>query len=145
MLALGGLRVHDVNKVKPDATIMNSAQPTVLYKYREDSTRTEEIFSSGKVWLSVAAQLNDPLECETGQIPSNWKEKQIQEMQNAQMMGFLVSAFPSLEHKQPFHSYSYPEIKQWFDRYKQMKTHQERYAATRQLMQDFGFELFFQT
>nr|MBF4360238.1 hypothetical protein [Vibrio anguillarum] len=44
-----------------------SLKPEVLYKYRDDSKRTEDIIKNQKVWLSSPKQLNDPLECRTGE------------------------------------------------------------------------------
>ncbi len=50
---------------------MSTIPPSLLYKYRDDSIRTEEIITNGKIWLATANQLNDPLECKTGQIPED--------------------------------------------------------------------------
>ncbi|WP_299663125.1 DUF2971 domain-containing protein [uncultured Ruegeria sp.] len=57
------------------------------------SELTEKIISTGQVWLSKAENLNDPLECKTGLIPEDWKERTIAEMQSAQYFG-TISAFP---------------------------------------------------
>ena len=35
----------------------------LLYKYRTDSERTEEIFKKKEVWFAKPETLNDPLEC----------------------------------------------------------------------------------
>lgn len=67
--------------------------PEILYKYREDSDYTEKIVTDRKIWLSTANGLNDPLECRTGKVPLAWKKQQIQEMENAQLLGFV--GFPA--------------------------------------------------
>lgn len=68
--------------------------PTILFKYREDSARSEEILLNKKIWLSVADQLNDPVECRTGVIPEDWRLQTIRQMEAAQIMGVLGIPFP---------------------------------------------------
>ena len=51
--------------------------PKVLFKYRDDSERTEEIIKNRQIWLSSPPQLNDPLECRMGEIPKDWEDKTI--------------------------------------------------------------------
>lgn len=63
--------------------------PDIVYKYRDDSERTEDIVTNQKVWLSTPSQLNDPLECRTGEIPQEWKAKTIRKMEAAQIMGVV--------------------------------------------------------
>jgi hypothetical protein len=63
---------------------------TVLYKYREDSERTERIITDRKVWLSTPGTLNDPVECKTGIIPEEWKRQTIRQMEEMQVLGFLA-------------------------------------------------------
>lgn len=117
---------------------MSTILPSPLYKYRDDSTRTEEIITNGKIWLATASQLNDPLECKTGQIPEEWKRKSIREMEDAQMSGFVMSAAPTLEGKQSFYSLSNRAAKRWFQRWSRLKTRKEKYAAIRSFLKDQG-------
>src|SRR5437868_10752050 len=112
--------------------------PDLLYKYRDDSKRTEQIVTLGKVWLSTAVKLNDPLECKIGEIPERWKREKIREMEDAQLQGFLASAMPSLNEKRPFYSLSYRAARNWFDRFRRLKTRKEKYQAMRRFLRDHG-------
>lgn len=120
---------------------MPNLPPSPLYKYRDDSIRTEEIITNGKIWLATASQLNDPLECKTGQIPEEWKRKSIREMEDAQMSGFVMSAVPALEGKQPFYSLSHRAAKRWFQTLKRLKTRKDKYAAIRAFLKDQGRDI----
>ena len=53
---------------------MTRNEPAVLYKYRDDSPYTESMLLEKRVWLSTAQGLNDPLECQIGEIPKEWQE-----------------------------------------------------------------------
>ncbi|EPO2768269.1 hypothetical protein ACT7UY_004547, partial [Yersinia enterocolitica] len=61
-------------------TELDKIKPEILYKYRDDSDRTEEIIKNKKIWLSSPIQLNDPLECRIGEIPKDWEERTIFEL-----------------------------------------------------------------
>src|SRR5688572_21008867 len=63
----------------------------VFYKYRTDSPYTESIFTTGEVFLSTASGLNDPFECSLQQMAKSWIEKQVKEMKQAAVFGFLLS------------------------------------------------------
>ena len=63
--------------------------PETLYKYREDGEFTQKIIVDRQIWLPVAKDLNDPFECQTGIIPSEWKSKVILEQESAQLMGAI--------------------------------------------------------
>ena len=120
---------------------MSTLQPSFLYKYRNDSSRTEAILTNGKIWLATANQLNDPLECKTGQIPEEWKRKIIHEMENAQMSGFVMSGVLAVKGKQPFYSLSHRAAKRWFQRLKRLKNRKEKYAAIRAFLKDHGSDV----
>lgn len=120
---------------------MSAAHPSPLFKYRDDSARTEQIITNGKVWLATASQLNDPLECKAGQIPDQWKRKHIRKMENAQMCGFVMSAVPALKGEASFYSLSSGAAKRWFKRFKSLKTRKGKYAAVRSFLRDHGNEL----
>jgi len=116
-------------------------RPQIYYKYRDDSSRTEQIFTSGQVWLSTAAHLNDPLECRTGQIPEGWKRQKVRVMETMQMAGMLTVAVPAAKQGRPFMSYSNRAIRKWLDRLKRLKAHREKYALVRSFFRDHGQEI----
>ena len=95
-------------------------RPDFLYKYRDDSERTENIIKNHKVWLSSPAQLNDPLECRTGQIPLEWEAKTIRELENGQLMG-VVMPLPSLKPPKRLFSLTERQTKQWLKRFRKLK------------------------
>jgi Protein of unknown function (DUF2971) len=91
--------------------------PTILYKYRDDSVRTEEIITNRKVWLAKSATLNDPVECRTGVIPEDWKRRTIRQMEEAQLMGLF--GMPPKVPKTLF-SYDRARTKKWLRRLKKL-------------------------
>jgi hypothetical protein len=113
------------------------SRPDTFYKYRQDTSWTEEILKTGNVWLSTPNKLNDPLECKTGILPQGRKQKSIRQMEDAQMAGFLQSAIPSLEGKERFYSLSHRAARRWFKRLK-TKTRTDKYAAIRSFLKDHG-------
>lgn len=119
----------------------NSEQvvPKVLFKYRDDSERTEEIIKNQQVWLSSPAQLNDPLECRIGEIPQDWETKTIRKMEQGQIMG-IIARPPSFEPPKQLFSLSERETKQWLKRFKKL-THSRQVNAMRALYAEHGIEL----
>lgn len=113
--------------------------PDIFYKYRNDSERTEGIIINQKVWLSSPSQLNDPLECRTGEIPQDWKAKTIRKMEAGQIMG-VVGGPPFFEPSQQLFSLSARETRQWLKRFKKLP-HQRKIKAMRSLYSDHGIEL----
>ena len=83
----------------------------VLHKYRGDSPFTEGIFTSGKVFLATAHQLNDPFECSLKDISGEWMDKQIETGMQAALAGFLLTARRSLDRSEPFFGLDRSEIK----------------------------------
>jgi hypothetical protein len=61
-----------------------------LYKYRQDNTYTEQIFSTRQVWLSTADQLNDPFECTIHDIASDWIREKVRKLKAGHVEGFFV-------------------------------------------------------
>ncbi|CAH1594731.1 DUF2971 domain-containing protein [Vibrio rotiferianus] len=114
-------------------------KPEVLYKYRDDSERTEDIIKNRKVWLSSPKQLNDPLECRTGEIPPEWEAKNIRENENAQIMGVIMKP-PFFEPPKRLFSLNERETKQWLKRFSKLN-HPRKVKAMRQLYSDHGIEL----
>lgn len=113
--------------------------PKTLFKYRDDSSRTEEIIISQKVWLSSPTQLNDPLECRIGEIPKEWEDNTIRTMEQAQLMG-LVAPAPSFEPPRQLFSLSEQETKQWLKRLNKL-THARKIRAIRTLYAQHGIVL----
>lgn len=118
---------------------IEQGKPKVLYKYRDDSERTEDIVKKQKVWLSSPSQLNDPLECRIGEIPKDWEAKTIRQMEEGQLMG-VVANFPSFEPPKTILSLSEKETKQWLKRFKKL-SHSRRVKAMRALYSEHGIEL----
>jgi hypothetical protein len=111
----------------------------ILFKYRDDSERTEDIIKNKKVWLSAPAQLNDPLECRIGEIPKAWEEKTIHTMEEAQLMG-VVAPFPTFAPPKRLFSLNEHETKKWIKRLNKI-SHQQRMTAMRELYSRHGIEL----
>lgn len=114
--------------------------PSVLYKYRAASELTEQIISTGQVWLSKADNLNDPLECKTGLIPEDWKERTIAAMQSAQFLG-TISDFPGkVGYASTILSLSPRDTKRWINKTLKMP-HALRIKAMRALYHQHGLTL----
>lgn len=111
----------------------------ILFKYRDDSERTEDIIKNKKVWLSTPAQLNDPLECRIGEIPKIWEKKTIHTMEVAQLMG-IIAPLPTFDPPKRLFSLSERETKKWIKRLKKA-SHQQRITAMRELYSRHGIEL----
>jgi hypothetical protein len=110
--------------------------PSVLYKYRDDSSNTGAIFSARKVWLATADQLNDPLECKTGVIPEDWKQKTILEMEAGQLMGLV--GFPKPD--ETLFSLDQRKTKLWFRKLKKL-SHDEQMREMRALYKKHDIQL----
>jgi hypothetical protein len=82
----------------------------VYYKYRSDSKYTEEIFTSGKVFLSTADGLNDPFECSLQDIGKDWIEEEVKKMKQAGVAGFLLEASRALANNEIFFDISGSQI-----------------------------------
>ncbi|AGH45849.1 DUF2971 domain-containing protein [Paraglaciecola psychrophila] len=119
--------------------INEQEKPKVLFKYRDDSERTQDIIRNQKIWLSSPSQLNDPLECRIGEIPPVWEAKTIREMEQGQLMG-LVAQRPFFEPPKRLFSLSERETKQWLKRFKKL-THSRKVKAMRSLYSDHGMRL----
>ena len=65
---------------------------STLYKYRGNSEFTNNIFLEQKIWLSNAEGLNDPFECTIQEIAKEYIDKQVKEMMEAHIMGFVHSS-----------------------------------------------------
>ena len=65
---------------------------TVLYKYRQDGSNTESVFTSRKVWLPKPAALNDPFEASLQPIDPAFGADTIEQMKQHQLVTFLLDA-----------------------------------------------------
>ncbi len=110
--------------------------PSVLYKYRDDSVRTEDIFKQRKVWLPNPESLNDPLECKTGKIPEEIKERIAREMEVAQITGAIGFPFPA----KTLFSLSERKTMLWLRRFRPL-SHEEKVLAVRALYKKHGIDL----
>ena len=70
---------------------------STLYKYRGNSEFTDKIFLEQNIWLSNAEGLNDPFECSIQEIAKEYIEKQVKEMMEAHIMGFVQASKMSPE------------------------------------------------
>lgn len=113
--------------------------PEVVFKYRDDSERTEDILKKQQIWLSSPSQLNDPLECRIGEIPQDWEAKTILKLEQGQLMG-VIGGLPPFEPPKQLFSLSERETKQWLKRFKKL-THSRRVKAMRALYSNHGIEL----
>jgi hypothetical protein len=115
---------------------MTASSPHILYKYRNDSEYTEKILSERKVWLSTAENLNDPLECRTGTIPIDVKQKIIHEMEAYQILGMYVLS-PENRGQETLMSLDARETRQWFKRLKKLP-HKRALKAVYSLLEEHG-------
>ena len=72
----------------------------ILYKYRQNSSYTDQIFIEGKVWLAKSSSLNDPCECTLHSLAPEWVAEKVKTIKSAQMAGFLM-VFPELRRTAP--------------------------------------------
>ncbi|EKN4916570.1 DUF2971 domain-containing protein [Yersinia enterocolitica] len=114
-------------------------KPEILYKYRDDSDRTEEIIKNKKIWLSSPIQLNDPLECRIGEIPKDWEERTIFELEQAQIMG-AVTTLPTFQPPETLFSLSERSTRKWLKRFRNL-SHDRKIKALRTLYSEHGMKL----
>jgi hypothetical protein len=113
--------------------------PSVLFKFRDDSERTEQILTNKQVWLSCPDQLNDPLECKPGTIPSDWEAATIRKMEEMQILGVLVG-LPGQPLPVTLFSLTERQTRKWRERFRRL-SHQRKVNAMRKLYSDHGIEV----
>jgi hypothetical protein len=64
----------------------------ILYKYRTDSPYTEQLITSGEIFLATAQELNDPFECSLQDISKDWLHEKVETDMQAALSGFVMSA-----------------------------------------------------
>lgn len=64
----------------------------IFYKYRGNSAFTDQIITTGKVFLATAHQLNDLFECSLQDLSREWVQEQIQLNIQSALAGFLMEA-----------------------------------------------------
>lgn len=100
----------------------------ILHKYRGDSSNTEQIFLKKSVWLSRPADLNDPFEGSLHDIDDTWRRDKVEEMKQAHLLGFLVSAKRGSEHG-GFFDLTPLDTRRLLRKFKSFKTFQEKYSG----------------
>ena len=70
----------------------------LLYKYRTDSERTEEIIKKNEVWFAKPETLNDPLECSIQEIAEKSIIKCCEQEKKEQLEGFVLAYVMTDEH-----------------------------------------------
>lgn len=70
----------------------------VLYKYRTDTERTEDIFRNKEVWFARSETLNDPLECSIQEIAEKSIAKCCGQEKKEQLEGFVLAYVMTNEH-----------------------------------------------
>ena len=70
----------------------------LLYKYRTDSERTEEIIKKNEVWFAKPETLNDPLECSIQEIAEKSIIKCCEQEKKEQLEGFVLAYVMTNEH-----------------------------------------------
>lgn len=65
----------------------------IVYKYRGNSTFTNQIFTEKTIWLAKSSTLNDPCECTLHSLAPEWVAKNVRDLKATQMAGFLMN-FP---------------------------------------------------
>lgn len=71
----------------------------LLYKYRTDSERTEEIFRNNQVWFARPDTLNDPLECSIQETAERSIAKHCKQEKQEQLEGLVMVCALMPEHK----------------------------------------------
>lgn len=71
----------------------------ILYKYRTDSERTEEILKNKKVWFASPDTLNDPLECSIQKIARKGIDEICEQEKKEQLASFLSTYFKTGENQ----------------------------------------------
>jgi tetratricopeptide (TPR) repeat protein len=66
------IRGQSVPYAHPTEPLLTQPDLMTYYKYRTDSKFTEQIFTTGKIFLSNAQGLNDPFECSLQEIGHEW-------------------------------------------------------------------------
>src|SRR6185369_14631106 len=107
----------------------------ILYKYRGDSEFTEKIFTTGLIWLSTAAQLNDPFECSLQEIRKDWIVARTNEMKDAQYQGFIAAALGSLAKGDDFFGLSGLELQKMLDRHRALTDFDVAYQEYRNFIE----------
>lgn len=120
-------------------TDLDKIKPEILYKYRDDSERTEEIIKNQKIWLSSPMQLNDPLECRIGEIPKDWEERTILELEQGQILGAITN-LPNFQSPKTLFSLSERSTSKWLKRFRKL-SHDRKIKALRTLYSEHGTTL----
>ncbi len=105
----------------------------ILYKYRQDGGNTENIFTSGKVWLAKPAALNDPFEASLQPIDPAFSADKVEKMKQLQLVTFLLDARRSRGNKR-FFGLDDAQIDALLARFESFRELDQAYAALRDFM-----------
>ncbi len=73
-----------------------------LYKYRGLGKRTEEIFTTRRVWLAQPSSLNDPLDCTLEEFETAERARLRRETMRQQLEGFILVAVRARRSRENF-------------------------------------------
>lgn len=98
----------------------------LLYKYRTDSERTEEIIKKNEVWFAKPETLNDPLECSIQEIVEKSIIKCCEQEKKEQLEGFVLAYVMTNKHNLMW-GLPKKEIKQVISKIGNIKEFDEKY------------------
>lgn len=106
-----------------------------LYKYRDNSINTNNIFIKKKIWLSNAEGLNDPFECSIQEIANEFITKEVENLKKNQIAGFISVALRSikLKNNEIFYGMTNKATKEFLKKFKS-KSFNEKYETTKQFV-----------
>jgi hypothetical protein len=99
----------------------------ILFKYRNLSEYTEKLFSEKSVWLSNAAGLNDPFECNIQEIAKDWITKQVQIGKEHQLKGLYLARKMSLADGSTFFGVNKHETNKFFKKLEKKRDLESKY------------------
>ncbi|UAA37516.1 DUF2971 domain-containing protein [Paraneptunicella aestuarii] len=110
----------------------------ILYKYRDFSTRTNEIITDKKIWLAKPSTLNDPLECQIEEFERSKLNKYAQKSKEVQLAGFLFEAMRCHKCKDDFFGLKGRRLKQFISKIGKLKDQNRKYKLANKLMIESG-------
>lgn len=104
-----------------------------LYKYRSDSEFTKKIFTDKRIWLSNAAELNDPFECTITDIAKDWIEQEVKRLKMAHIEGFILGASTSIRNNILFYDLNPKRTEEFLNKFK-LKDFDSKYRIVREFI-----------
>ncbi|MDR3611882.1 MAG: DUF2971 domain-containing protein [Ignavibacteriaceae bacterium] len=109
-----------------------------LYKYRNLSTRTEDIFKDRKIWLAQPATLNDPFECKFEDFEASQLQAKARETMGIQLSGFVMTAHMAHENSEDFFGIKGKDIKHLLRRIKSANSLSKKYRIANEFFSERG-------